>query len=114
MTRAPAAMDGGHFPLQAYRGPKDFRRLRDDHVAFSGSPRKHPWDPGRIILISDPFSAGACYYEFAVEAIACAEELPNIVNPEGESLAMARIWVKKGSLGIQSFPFVVADTRHDR
>ena len=28
----------------------------------------------------------------------------------GESVRMARIWVKKGVIAIQSLPFVVADT----
>jgi len=113
MTSELSAMIGGSFPLQAYRSPKDFQQLRKGHVAFSGSPRKHPFDPHRIILISDPYSVQACYYEFDSASIAYAEELPSLVNPEGESLSMARIWVKKGSLGIQSTPFVVADTRRD-
>jgi len=81
-----------------------------DNVAFSGAPRKHPYDSEKIILIADPFSTQAVFYEFRIEDIAYVEELPQLVSEEGEALKMVRIWVKKGSFGIRYEPFLVEDT----
>jgi inorganic pyrophosphatase len=50
-------------------------------------------------------------YEFIKEDISYFEELPNLVDPNGETVTMGRIWVKKGSLGIRCTPFIVEDTR---
>jgi len=98
------------FEIQAYERPKSFRLLKEDHVAFSGAPRKHPFDPDKVILVADPFSANTFYYEFNAEDIAFAEELPSLVNLEGKSITMIRLWIKKGSIGVQSTPFVVEET----
>jgi inorganic pyrophosphatase len=95
------------FEVQAYA--KAGKMDRKKHLPFSGSPRKHPQDPGRIILVADPFTPGTFYYEFRVEDIGFAEELPSISNLEGESVPMARIWVRKKSVGIRSIPFLVED-----
>ena len=77
------------------------------YIPFSGSPRKHPHDPARVILIADPFSDNTFYYEFRAKDIAFAEELPNITTLAGESISMVRIWVKKQSLALRCSPFVV-------
>jgi inorganic pyrophosphatase len=87
------------------------RSLPLTHVPFSGHPRKHSLDPDRIILIPDPFSSATVFYEFNVADVDLVEKLPSIVTLDGESLAMVRLWVKKGSLGVWSTPFVVQDTR---
>jgi len=50
------------------------------------------------------------YYEFKINDISYVEELPNLVNMEGETITMVRIWIKKMSIGIKCFPFVVEDT----
>ena len=80
------------------------------HVAFSGAPKKHPYDKEKIILILDPFSSHTMFYEFRIADIAHVEELPQMVAESGESLTMVRIWVKKGSFGVRYEPFVVEDT----
>jgi inorganic pyrophosphatase len=98
------------FEIQAYAKSRNVDRK--DHVPFSGSPRKHPWDPEKIILIVDPFTAGTVYYEFKIKDIGFAEELASMTNIDGESVAMARIWVKKKSVATQSTPFVVDSIRH--
>jgi len=99
------------FEIQTYKQPKDIATLLRTHVAFSGSPRKKTNDSGKIILIADPFSTNTFYYEFNTEDISYAEELPNLTNPSGETITMARIWVKKMSIGIRFFPFRVDDTK---
>ena len=52
------------FQIQAYKKPEDLRLLKETNVCFSGSPRKHPYDSDKVILIADPFSANNLYYEF--------------------------------------------------
>jgi hypothetical protein len=97
--------------IQAYKKPKNISELQHTHVAFSGSLRKHPYDGGKIVLVTDPFSTNTFYYEFSTDDITYAEELPNLVNPEGETIRMARIWVKKKRIGVRCTPFIVEDTR---
>jgi hypothetical protein len=93
------------FEIQPYRSVKKLEE--GSHVPFSGSPRKHPFDKTRVILVADPFTDNTFYYEFKAGDITCAEELPNITNAKGESIPMARVWVKKHSVAIQSTPFIV-------
>ena len=98
------------FQIQAYKKPKDIRLMRKTHVAFSGSPKKHPYDPDRIILVADPFSTNNLFYEFNKEDISYVEELTSLVTQDGETSPMVRIWVKKMSVGIRCTPFIVEDT----
>jgi hypothetical protein len=98
------------FQIQAYKKPKDIHVLRETHVSFSGSPQKHPYDSEKVILIADPFSSNNLYYEFGKDDISYVEELPNIVNLDGETITMVRVWVKKMSVGIRCSPFIVEDT----
>jgi len=99
------------FEIEAYKSPGDLKELRKKHLPFSGSPRKHPYDPKRVILIPDPYSSNPFYYEFKSEEIIYAEKLPNIVNLEGEAVTMVRLWVKKGSVGMLCSPFFVEDIK---
>ena len=95
------------FEIQTYRKPGNFDPK--SHVPFSGSPKKHPHEPDKVILIVDPFSANTFFYEFKTMDIAFAEELPSMANMEGQSVPMARIWVRKKSVGVQCTPFIVDD-----
>lgn len=97
------------FEIQAYRRPKDINKLRKENVPFSGSPQKHPYDSEKIVLVSDPYSGNTFYYEFVKEDISHVEELPNLVNIEGETVQMARIWVMKKSVAVRCTPFMVED-----
>jgi inorganic pyrophosphatase len=99
------------FEIQAYKPPKDLKSLMKTHVAFTGSPQKHPFDSEKVILIADPFSTHTFYYEFRKDDITYIEELSNLVNPDGEAMARVRVWVKKMSIGLRSTPFLVDDTR---
>jgi inorganic pyrophosphatase len=99
------------FQIQAFKKPKDIHLMWKTHVSFSGSPKKHPYDPGKVILVADPFSTDNLYYEFNKDDISYVEELPNLVNREGDTITMARVWVKKMSVGIRCSPFIVEDTR---
>ena len=97
------------FEIQAFQKPKDFKALRKTHVPFSGSPRRHPYDAEKIILITDPFSSNTIYYEFRTDDIDFLEELSTMVDIKGKATAMVRIWVKKLSVGVRCAPFLVED-----
>jgi len=111
MTSDSYPQEAVKFQIQAYKKPKDIQILRKTHVAFSGSPNKHPYDSDKVILVIDPFSANNLYYEFKKDDISYVEELPNLVNIDGETITMVRVWVKKMSVGIRCSPFIVEDTR---
>jgi hypothetical protein len=81
-----------------------------NHVAFSGTPRKHPYDDKKLILISDPFSSNTIFFEFKISDISHIDELSQIATENGEIVKLVKIWVKKGSLGLRYEPFVVEDT----
>lgn len=102
---------GGKFEIQQFKKPGNILELRKTHVAFTGTPRRHPYDPAKIVLIVDMLSAQTYCYEFLVKDIAFAEELPAIVTPEGEAITISRVWVKKGTIGMRITPFVVEDMR---
>jgi len=95
------------FEIEVYRRARDRKKMAQTHVAFSGSPQKHPFDADKVILIADPFSGNTFYYEFNTEAIGYVEELPSIVTLDDQTLPMVRIWVHKGSIGIRCTPFRV-------
>ena len=96
--------------IQTYKRPKDIKVLRETHVSFTGSPQRHPYDANKAILIADPYSTNTYYYEFNKDDISFLEELPSIVNVEGETVTIVRIWVNKMSVAVRCTPFVVADT----
>ena len=98
------------FQIQTYKKPKDLLSLRKSHVSFAGSPRKHPYDSNKVILIADPFSRNNLYYEFGKDDISYVEELPNIVDLDGSTIAVVRVWVKKLSVAVRCSPFIVEDT----
>ncbi|MEJ2037450.1 MAG: inorganic pyrophosphatase Ppa [Desulfosarcinaceae bacterium] len=110
MTMSMLIKKTEHLEITKLKRPKDINRLRQKYVAFSGAPRKHPYDAFRVILVVDPFSTNTFYYEFNIDDIAFVEELPNIVTMEDEVIPNVRIWVQKGSIGTRCTPFWVEDT----
>src|SRR5210317_1506246 len=98
------------FEVQVYKKPKSLKLLKETHIAFTGSPRKHPYDQERVILITDPYSKTTSYYEFKTADISYVEELVNLVDMDGDTVPMARIWVKKKSIGARASLFIVDDT----
>lgn len=103
--------EGRHFELESYQKPKDLKRLRDTHVAFSGSPYQHPYDSTKVVLVTDPYSTNTIYYEFKSADISFVEELPSIVTTDGTVLLAVRAWVRKKSLALRCTPFLVEDVR---
>jgi len=99
------------FEIQTYKKPEDIHQMNLTHVSFSGTPLHHPYDKAKVVLLTDPFSSNTLYYEFFTRDISYAEHLENIVDPEGKTLNIVRIWVKKKSIGVRCTPFLVEDTR---
>jgi len=99
------------FELEACKKPKNLKGLRKTHVAFSGSLVKHPYDPKKVILVPDPYGGNPHYYEFNNHDIHFMEKLPNIVNVDGETVNMVRLWVKKMSTGVLCTPFFVEEVK---
>lgn len=83
------------------------KRYRDEGVLFSGTPRKHPYDHNKIILLQAPFTSEAVFFEFKVSDILYVEELPSIVTQQGETIKMVNLWIKKGALGLRFQAFFV-------
>lgn len=102
--------NGEKFAIQAYKRPQNIRELIKTHVPFSGAPQRHPYEPNKIILMPDPFSTHTFYYEFEAENISFVEELPSLVDIDGKTISMLRIWIEKGSIGLRCSPFIVEDT----
>ncbi len=98
------------FAIQVYQKPADDSDLSKTHIAFTGTPQKHHYDPDKVVLVSDPYSSNVSYYEFMTKDISFVEELMNSVDINGQTIAIMRLWVKKDSIGVRSTPFVVADT----
>lgn len=94
------------FDVLTIREIHRFSDLRETHVPFSGSPHRHPYSAQKFILMADPYCS-SLYYEFDIDDIDFVEELPSIVNLEGETVTMVLIWVKKQSLALRCSPFVV-------
>ena len=80
-----------------------------DAVPFLGSPRKHPYDDDKLLLISNPFSSETCFYEFLITDIIYYEDRPSLGTEGGETLTIVKLWVKKGSIGMRSEAFEVAE-----
>ncbi len=91
--------------IKSFAGPASPDKKK--HIPYSGSPRKHPYENSRVILIADPFSDVTFFYEFNIEDIVFVEELSNIATLTGESVPMVRVWVKKQSIALRCTPFVV-------
>ena len=101
--------DTEHFEITRFKKPHDIEQLKQSHVPFCGSPRKHPYDSHRIILLVDPYGHAHHYYEFSLDDIGFVEELPNMATMDDGVIPMVRVWVRKGSIGVRSIPFWVED-----
>jgi inorganic pyrophosphatase len=75
---------------------------------------RDPYDPGKVILVPDPYGRNPFYYEFKNEDIGYVDELPSIVDIYGSAVNMVRFWVKKMSIGVLCTPFRVEEARPGR
>ena len=95
-------LSGSFYELQA-----DKSEAPQDALAFTGSPRKHPYDDGKIVLLSEQSGGDSAIYEFKVSDIVGAQDLPSPVTEAGESYRIVRLWIRRGAVGIRYEPFEV-------
>ena len=93
--------------IEPYRGSQE--KLRQVAVCFAGSPHASH-SPGKVLLLNDPGSQHAFFYEFRGEDIVYAEEAASLALPDGSTASMVRLWVRKGSTALKIEPFHVQDT----
>lgn len=103
--------DAEKFDIQIYKTSEESKDLHKTHIPFTGTPLRHPYDDNKLILVADPYSNNTFFHEFWVDDVTYAEEQPNLVNMDGVTLVMARLWVKKKSIGMRCTPFIVDDIR---
>jgi len=92
------------FDLEKYDPRKN---IHDHCISFIGTPKKHPYDHDKLILVQNPYSSDTVFYEFYLENIEAVEDVPSLVTETGESMKMVKIWVTKGSRGLRYEPFEV-------
>ncbi len=95
-------LSGSFYELQAYKS-----EAPQDALAFTGSPRKHPYDDAKIVLLSEQPGGESAIYEFKVADIVGAQDLPSPVTEAGESYRIVRLWIRRGAVGIRYEPFEV-------
>ena len=78
-------------------------------VPFTGYPRQHPSDKGKLILVCDPLGAQPLILEFKMEDVLFVEETHQAVTESGEGILMAKLWIRKGSHAMILEPFEVSD-----
>jgi hypothetical protein len=81
--------------------------LEKDAVPFVATPRKHPYDDEKVLLVQDPFGTNTMFYEFTLDDIIQVEDMPSVGTDTGKTVKMARFWIRKGSLGLRYEPFEV-------
>jgi hypothetical protein len=83
-----------------------------DGVAFTGYPRQHPSEKDKFVLIYDPLGKNPRIIEFKIEDIIFMEDIHSEVSESGEAAPLAKLWIRRGALGVILEPFEVNDAPH--
>jgi hypothetical protein len=81
-----------------------------DSVPFTGYPRQHPAEKGKLVLIYDPLGAKPSILEFKIEDVLYVEELHSAVTQAGEAAPLVKLWIRRGAHGVIMEPFQVGDS----
>ncbi|HOJ62820.1 MAG TPA: hypothetical protein PLE45_00195 [Spirochaetota bacterium] len=93
------------FPIEKF----NYTKFSEEQCrTFVGSPIKHPYEDDKFILISEPLNPDTEFIEFHKENLIFVEELPSLISENGESIYMAKVFIKKGSIAIKYKPFEVS------
>ena len=60
-------------------------------IPFTGTPRKHPYDTEKMLLINNPYSSDTIFYEFRFSDIKGVDDLPSLLTESGESVKMVQV-----------------------
>lgn len=55
--------------IERYKRPRDIMAIARTHASFSGSLKKHPVDPEKVVLIVDPHGTDQTYLEINREPL---------------------------------------------
>ena len=83
-----------------------------DAVSFTGTPRKHPYTPDKLLFISESVEEMPCILEFRLSDIVFVEELASPIMTTGISYQLVKLWVRRGAIGMRYDPFEVDKPLH--
>lgn len=110
MTALKLLGEGKFHEITVYNGEG---RLEQEAVKFEGSLRLH-YNPNMVWLLTHPLEQDSAIYEFRVEDIVHAKERPSITRPDGLTVEMVRLYVRKGAMATKMVPLVIgADMTQD-
>lgn len=98
-----------NLPASALELYADANALSRDAIPYVGQLRKHKSEESKLYLRLDPLTQGGMILEFNKSDVLFAEEVKTITEAEGQSFRLAKLWVKKGSIGIKLEAFMVSD-----
>jgi hypothetical protein len=81
-------------------------------VPFTGYPRQHPSEEDKFVLIYDPLGENPRIIEFKIDDIILIEDVHSAVTESGEAAPLAKLWIRRGALGVILEPFEVDDSPH--
>ena len=99
--------EGRFFEIQRSLKPRD--DLKDKVLSFSGSLRPH-YNPNMVLLLTHPPESSGKIYEFRLEDILYAQDLPSIIRPGGVTVEKTRLWVRRVSTAMRMQPFRVGNS----
>ena len=79
-------------------------------LPFTGYPKQHPAEKGKIILIHDPLGTNPAILEFKLDDILHVEEVSQAVTEQGEGIPLIKLWIRRGAHGMFLEPFEVGDS----
>ncbi|ADN02108.1 hypothetical protein [Spirochaeta thermophila] len=94
-------------PLHALQLRHRYTDYALEGVPFSGTLKKHPYDPHKVLLWEPPFKEEAGFYEFIIDDILHVELEATLGTEEGLAVQVVTVWVRKGTRAVKIQPFVV-------
>ncbi|HEY5714872.1 MAG TPA: hypothetical protein VIS54_00510 [Psychromonas sp.] len=82
-------------------------RLLNEAVPYVGHPKQSASEPNKIFLRLNPLSSSGALLEFKTEDVVFAENIETVVNKEGETFQIFKIWIRIGSVGVKLEQFLV-------
>ncbi|MBF0238748.1 MAG: inorganic pyrophosphatase Ppa [SAR324 cluster bacterium] len=98
-----------YYAMQSHQRFRKSEDLEVDAIPFSGALRHH-YNPNMVLLLTHPWDRDGVVFEFRQEDIIFAEELSSQTRPDGVTVEMAKLWLKKGSIAMKMQPVRVGDS----
>ena len=106
MTPNIVEVISGKRELEKYIDPN---RLTDEAVPYIGQPKQTESEPDKIFIRLNPLSSNGALLEFKTEDVVYAENVKTVSHKDGNAFQIAKVWIRKGSIGIKLEPFAVQD-----